>query len=140
MRNLKTPFAELLVELVIASLLVTGMASTAWADTTTTRDDSVTVIHLDEYDDHFAAEETPTSLRAGEYEFVVSKRMKHQYHNRSASEFLTPADNDLLSRSATPADSSTSPPRWISRRARRVSKPTRPTKLSQSVAVKRGGQ
>ena len=70
MRNLKTLFVELL----IGSLLVAGMSAAAWADTPTTRDDGVTVIHLDEYNGYFAAEETLASLRAGEYEFVVTNR------------------------------------------------------------------
>ena len=70
MRNLKTLF----VELVIASLLVAGMSATSWGDTPTTRDDGVTVIHLDEYNGYFAADETLASLRAGEYEFVVTNR------------------------------------------------------------------
>ncbi len=47
--NLKTRFVELGVELVIASLLVGGMSAALWADTPTTRDDGVTVIHLDEH-------------------------------------------------------------------------------------------
>ncbi len=67
MRNLKTLFVELL----LASLLVAGMSTPLWADTPTTRDDGVTVIHLDEYNGYFAADETLASLRAGEYEFVV---------------------------------------------------------------------
>ncbi len=91
MINLKTLF----VELVIASLLVAGMSAALWADTPTTRDDGVTVIHLDEYNGYFAADETQASLKAGEYEFVVSNRMEYQYDNRSASEPLTLADNDL---------------------------------------------
>jgi len=96
MRNLKTPIVELVVELMIASLLLIGMSATSWAGTPTTRDDSVTLIHLDEYNDYFAGDETLASLRAGEYEFVVTNRIKYQYDNRSASEFLTLADNDLF--------------------------------------------
>ncbi len=92
MRNLKTLF----VELVIASLLVAGMSATSWADTPTTRDDSVTVIQLDEYNGYFAADETFASHKAGEYEFVATNRMEYQYDNRSASESLTLADNDLF--------------------------------------------
>ena len=72
MRNLKTPIVELVVELMIASLLLIGMSATSWAGTPTTRDDSVTLIHLDEYNDYFAGDETLASLRAGEYEFVVT--------------------------------------------------------------------
>ena len=96
MRNLKTPFVELMVELVIASLLVVGMSATSWAGTPTTRDDSVTVIHLDRYNGHFAADETLASVTAGEYEFVVTNRMEYQYVSRSVSESLTLADNDLF--------------------------------------------
>ena len=70
MRNLKT----LIVELVIGLLLVVGMSAASWADTPTTRDDGVTVIHLDEYNGYFAADETLASLRAGAYEFVVTNR------------------------------------------------------------------
>ena len=54
MRIQKTPFLELMLELVIASLLVVGVSATSWADTLTTRDESVTVIHLDEYKGYFA--------------------------------------------------------------------------------------
>ncbi len=92
MRNLKTLFVELL----IGSLLVAGMSAAAWADTPTTRDDGVTVIHLDEYNGYFVADETLANLKAGEYEFVVSNRMEYQYDNRSASEPLTLADHDLF--------------------------------------------
>ncbi len=92
MRNLKTLFVELL----IAALLVAGMSQPLWADTPTTRDDGVTVIHLNEYNGYVAAEETLANLKAGEYEFVVSSRMEYQYDNRSASEPLTLADNDLF--------------------------------------------
>ncbi len=53
------------------------------------------MIQLDEYNGYFAADETLASLKAGEYEFVVSNRMEYQYDNRSASEPLTLADNDL---------------------------------------------
>ena len=92
MKNLKTLF----VELVIASLLVAGMSAASWADTPTTRDDGVTVIHLDDYNGYFAADETFASHKAGEYEFVATNRMEYQYVSRSASESLTLADNDLF--------------------------------------------
>ena len=46
----------------------------AQADLPTTRDDGVTVIHLDEYSGYFSAKETLASLKAGEYEFVVTNR------------------------------------------------------------------
>ena len=96
MRILKTPFVELMLELVIASLLVVGMSATSWAGTPTTRGDSVTVIQLDEYNGYFAADETFASHKAGEYEFVATNRMEYQYVSRSASESLTLADNDLF--------------------------------------------
>ena len=94
MRNLHTPFIDLVLELVIASLLVVGMSATSWADTPITRDDSLTVIHLDEYYGYFAADETLASLKAGEYEFVATNRMEHQNDNRYASDALTSSDND----------------------------------------------
>lgn len=96
MKILKTPFVELMLELVLASLLVAGMTATSWAGTPTTRDDSVTVIHLDEYNGYFAAYETFASHKAGEYEFATTNRMEYQYVSRSASESLTLADNDLF--------------------------------------------
>ena len=92
MRILKTLF----VELVIASLTVAGMSAASWGDTPITREDGVTVIHLDEYNGYFAADETLASLKAGEYEFFVTNRMENQYDNRSASEPLTLTDNDLF--------------------------------------------
>ena len=95
MRNLKAPFLELVAELVLASLLLAGMSATSWAGTPTTRDDSVTVIHFDEYNGYFSAEETLTSRKVGEYEFVVTNRMEYQYETRSAGELLTLADNNL---------------------------------------------
>ncbi len=96
MRILKTPFVELMLELVLASLLVAGMTATSWADAPTTRDDSVTVIHLDRYNGYFAADETLSSLKAGKYEFVATNRMEHQNDNRYASDALTSSDNDLF--------------------------------------------
>ena len=70
MKDLK----NLVVELLIAALLVAGMSATAMGDTPTTRDDGVTVIHLDEYSGYFSAKETLASLKAGEYEFVVTNK------------------------------------------------------------------
>ncbi len=96
MRILKTPFVDLVLELVITSLLVVGMSATSWADTATTGDDSVTVIHLDRYNGYFAADETLASLKAGKYEFVATNRMEHQNDNRYASDALTSSDNDLF--------------------------------------------
>ncbi|MEL7450067.1 MAG: hypothetical protein AAFN78_12715 [Pseudomonadota bacterium] len=51
-----------------------ALSQAAFADLPTTRDDGVTVIHLDEYNGYFAAEETLASLKAGEYEFVITNR------------------------------------------------------------------
>ncbi|GAA5217092.1 hypothetical protein ACFSJ3_14465 [Corallincola platygyrae] len=48
--------------------------SAAHADTPTTRDDGVTVIHLDEYNGYFSAHETVAGLKAGEYEFVITNK------------------------------------------------------------------
>ena len=56
------------------SLFALTLMGTAWADTPVTRDDGVTVIHLDEYNGYFAAEETLAGLKAGEYEFVVTNK------------------------------------------------------------------
>ena len=62
-------------DLVIVGLLVGAMlTATAWAGTPETREDGVTVIHLDEYSGYFSAEETLASLEAGEYEFIVTNR------------------------------------------------------------------
>jgi hypothetical protein len=58
----------------LAVLLVAGMIATASADLPQTRADGVTVIHLDEYNGYFAAKETLASLKAGEYEFVVTNK------------------------------------------------------------------
>ena len=55
----------------ILALTVVGTAS---AETPVTRDDGVTVIHLDEYNGYFAAKETLAGLKAGEYEFVVTNK------------------------------------------------------------------
>ena len=44
------------------------------AATPATRADGVTVIHLDEYNGYFAAEETIAGLKAGEYEFVITNK------------------------------------------------------------------
>jgi len=96
MRNLHTPFVDVVLELVIASLLVVGMSATSWADTATTGEDSATVIHLHRYNSYFAADETLTSLTAGEFEFVATNRMERQNDNRYANDVLTSSDNDLF--------------------------------------------
>ena len=54
--------------------LALGIIDGAWAGTPETREDGVTVIHLDEYNGYFAARETLAGLKAGEYEFVVTNR------------------------------------------------------------------
>ncbi len=65
---------NVLTQLSLAVLLVAGLIATAAADLPQTREDGVTVIHLDEYNGYFAAEETLASLKAGEYEFVVTNK------------------------------------------------------------------
>jgi hypothetical protein len=58
-----------------AVLALTLIASLpALAATPETRADGVTMIHLDEYNGYFAAQETLAGLKAGEYEFVVTNR------------------------------------------------------------------
>ncbi len=54
--------------------LVAGQINSAFAGTPETRADGVTVIHLDEYNGYFAAQETVANLKAGEYEFVITNR------------------------------------------------------------------
>lgn len=46
----------------------------ASAATPETRDDGVTVIHLDQHGGYFSAKETLAGLKAGEYEFVVTNK------------------------------------------------------------------
>ena len=58
----------------LAAVLLGGLANAAMAGTPETRADGVTVIHLDEYNGYFAAEETVAGLKAGEYEFVITNR------------------------------------------------------------------
>lgn len=62
--------------LIAASLLLFSLSFSglALAESPQTRDDGVTVIHLDEYNGYFAAEETLGGLKAGDYEFVVTNR------------------------------------------------------------------
>jgi hypothetical protein len=61
-------------QLSLAVLLVVGLVATAAADLPQTREDGVTVVHLDEYNGYFAAKETLGGLKAGEYEFVVTNK------------------------------------------------------------------
>ena len=65
---------KVLTQLSVVVLLTAGLVATVAADLPQTRDDGVTVIHLDEYNGYFAAEETLASLKAGEYEFVVTNK------------------------------------------------------------------
>lgn len=64
-----------LTKLVALATLALGLTvQVANADTPITREDGVTVIHLDEYNGYFAAEETIAGLAAGEYEFVITNK------------------------------------------------------------------
>ena len=63
-----------LIKAALAVLLSVTFAQAVVAGTPQTRDDGVTVIHLDEYNGYFAAEETIAGLKAGEYEFVVTNK------------------------------------------------------------------
>ena len=60
--------------IISAALVLTGLAGQASAELPETRADGVTVVHLDEYNGYFAAEETLASLKTGTYEFVVTNR------------------------------------------------------------------
>ena len=69
----RTP--RFLTALVSLGLLLGSLLSvSAAAGTPQTRDDGVTVIHLDEYNGYFSAEETIAGLKAGEYEFVITNK------------------------------------------------------------------
>ncbi len=67
---------QTLQRLIILATLTAGLVAglAAQAGTPQTRADGVTVIHLDEYNGYFSAEETITGLAAGEYEFVVTNK------------------------------------------------------------------
>ena len=52
------------------------MSCSISSGTPETRADGVTVIHLDEYNGYFAAEETVASLKAGEYAFPAAVSMR----------------------------------------------------------------
>jgi hypothetical protein len=69
----KTVFG-ILCMLSLTLTLVAGQVNTALAGIPATRNDGVTVIHLDEYNGYFSAEETVVDLEAGEYEFVITNR------------------------------------------------------------------
>ena len=59
----------------LALLFVTLlMTATSFAEQPVTREDGVTVIHLDQYGGYFAAKETVAGLKAGEYEFVITNK------------------------------------------------------------------
>jgi|GEM_PF-971848 len=60
--------------LFLVALLTMGVITTGLASTPVTRDDGVTVIHLDEYGGYFSAKETLASLKKGTYEFVVTNK------------------------------------------------------------------
>jgi hypothetical protein len=82
-----------LIKLIVLVTLAGGVAiQMAAADTPQTRADGVTVIHLDEYNGYFAAEETVASLRPGEYEFVITNKAEKlvgfQIQNLKTSEQL----------------------------------------------------
>jgi hypothetical protein len=66
--------ALIATRITLAAFLLGAMTNLALAGTLQTRADGVTVVHLDEYNGYFAAEETVASLKAGEYEFVVTNR------------------------------------------------------------------
>ncbi len=70
---MKTVFG-ILTGLTLALTLMTGQINSAFAGTPEIREDGVAVIHLDEYNGYFAAQETVANLKAGEYEFVVTNR------------------------------------------------------------------
>jgi hypothetical protein len=63
-----------LKQLSLLVLLTAGLVTTAMAGLPQTRADGVTVIHLDEYNGYFSAQETLASLKAGDYEFVVTNK------------------------------------------------------------------
>jgi hypothetical protein len=65
---------KVLSHLSLTVLLVAGLVAGVHAELPQTRADGVTVIHLDEYNGYFAAEETLASLKAGDYEFVVTNK------------------------------------------------------------------
>lgn len=62
-----------IIALAILLFGLTGLGG-ASAETPQTREDGVTVIHLDEYNGYFSAAETIAGLKAGEYEFIVTNR------------------------------------------------------------------
>ena len=60
--------------IITTALVLAGLAGPAYADLPSTRADGVTLVHLDEYNGYFSAEETLASLKTGTYEFVVTNR------------------------------------------------------------------
>lgn len=58
----------------LASLMMLGWLSTAQAGVPQKDERGITVIHLEEYNGYFAAEETLAGLKAGEYEFVITNK------------------------------------------------------------------
>jgi hypothetical protein len=57
----------------LTALFFGGFSQLAVAGTPSTVD-GVTVIHLDEYNGYFAAEETLASLKPGKYEFIITNK------------------------------------------------------------------
>lgn len=70
---MKTVFG-ILTRVALVMSLLTGQIHSALAATPETGANGVTVIHLDEYNGYFAAKETVASLKAGEYDFVITNR------------------------------------------------------------------
>ena len=70
---MKTVFG-ILSGVALVMSLVAGQVNSAFVATPETGTNGVTVIHLDEYNGYFAAEETLASLKAGEYDFVITNR------------------------------------------------------------------
>jgi hypothetical protein len=71
--TVKTVFG-ILTGVALVMSMVTTQVNSALAATPETGVNGVTVIHLDEYNGYFAAEETLASLKPGEYDFVITNR------------------------------------------------------------------
>ena len=65
-------YPKITISVVLMSL-ASIISGTVLADRPKTVD-GVTIIHLDEYNGYFSAQETLTGLKAGAYEFVVTNR------------------------------------------------------------------
>jgi hypothetical protein len=66
---MKIAFTKITAQLALAATLI----APAFGATPVTKD-GVTTIHLTEYNGYFAAEETLTDLKPGEYDFVVTNK------------------------------------------------------------------